>query len=221
MEKGTENGEQTPKKTDRRVVKTKRAIRNAFATLLAEKDINEITVKDVSDVADINRKTLYNYYKGIHELLDEIENEIISVFEKVVREIDFSRSFENPYRIFETLNEVINSDMDFYSRFMKIDANSHLVRKIVSSLKTRVSETIAEQLPDAAESRVGLVSDFITSGMISAYQGWFNSENRPPLQEFSRDVGTIVFYGLGGLIGRDGATAAKSAGKRENIPSRS
>ena len=49
------------KKTDRRVIKTKRAIRNAFAELLSHKDINDITIKDIADTADINRKTGCNY----------------------------------------------------------------------------------------------------------------------------------------------------------------
>ena len=196
------------KKTDRRVLKTKRAIRNAFATLLSEKDLNAITIKDISDVADINRKTVYNYYAGIHEILDEIENEIISVFERVIRNIDLGKSFENPRLIFESLNEIIDSDMEFYSRFMKIDANSHLVRKIVSSLKTKVRETLAEQLP-AAEDRSGLAADFITSGMVSAYQCWFNSRNRRPLSEFSRDVGALVFYGISGLLNENGTSERK------------
>lgn len=199
------------KKPDRRVVRTKRAIRNAFAALLSEKDVNAITIKDISDLADINRKTVYNYYAGIHEILDEIENEIISAFERVMRNIDLGRSFENPRPIFETLNDVIDSDMEFYSRFMKIDANYHLLRKIVSSLKTRVRETIAEQLP-AAGDRSGLVADFVTSGMVSAYQGWFNSEKRLPLSEFSRDVGALVFYGINGLL---------NGGAAENVLSRS
>lgn len=84
------------KKPDRRVIKTKRAIRNAFAALMAEKDLNDITIKDISDVADINRKTVYNYYGGIHEILDEIENELVSSFEKVIQEIDFPAIWRIP-----------------------------------------------------------------------------------------------------------------------------
>ena len=42
------------KKTDRRVIKTKRAIRNAFAELLSHKDINDITIKFRSDVVDLS-----------------------------------------------------------------------------------------------------------------------------------------------------------------------
>ncbi len=189
------------KKTDRRVIKTKRAIRNAFAQLLAEKDLNEITVKDISDVADINRKTVYNYYGGIHELLDEIENDIVSSFEKIIQHVDFKRNLENPYRIFETLNGVINSDMEFYSRLMKIDANSHLVRKIVSALTVRVRQTLAEQLP-CDQRRVELVSRYITSGMLAVYQDWFNSSREQSIESLSKDLSVLVFSGVGGLMAR-------------------
>ena len=189
------------KKPDSRVIKTKRAIRNAFAALIAEKDINDITIKDISDVADINRKTVYNYYGGIHEILDEIENELVSSFEKVIQEIDFPRNLENPNKIFETLTDVINGYMEFYSQLMKIDANSHLVRKIVSALKIRVKQTLAQQLP-ADKKKIELIADFITSGMLSAYQSWFNSGREQPIAEFSKEVSVLVFSGVNGLIGK-------------------
>ena len=57
--------EKVQKPVDRRVLKTKRAIRNAFAKLMVEKDINDITVMELSETADINRKTFYNYDSGV------------------------------------------------------------------------------------------------------------------------------------------------------------
>ncbi len=59
-------------KRDRRIVKTKRSIRNAFIKLLSEKDFNEITIKDIADEADVDRKTLYNHYSGIYEIREEL-----------------------------------------------------------------------------------------------------------------------------------------------------
>ena len=44
MENTTDN-----KKVDRRVIKTKRAIRDAFAKLLTIKNIDAITIKDIAD----------------------------------------------------------------------------------------------------------------------------------------------------------------------------
>ncbi|MBQ3987763.1 MAG: TetR/AcrR family transcriptional regulator, partial [Ruminococcus sp.] len=64
--------EKKPKSVDRRVLKTKRAIRNAFAKLMVEKDINDITIMELADTADINRKTFYNYYSGVYQVVEDI-----------------------------------------------------------------------------------------------------------------------------------------------------
>ena len=66
------------KKPDRRVVRTKKAIRNAFARLISRRSLGEITVKELSEEADINRKTFYNYYSDIFQVMDEVENEVVT-----------------------------------------------------------------------------------------------------------------------------------------------
>ena len=76
-------------KTDLRVIKTKKAIRDAFAELLSEKDIHKITITDIADTAVINRKTFYNYYAGVYAVVDEIENEIIMAFNEALQDVDF------------------------------------------------------------------------------------------------------------------------------------
>lgn len=91
------------KKVDRRIAKTKKAIYRAFAQLLSEKNINDITIKDIADRADINRKTFYNYYDGIYELTGEIENKIIDSFEKVIREHNVNELLHNPNKMFDEL----------------------------------------------------------------------------------------------------------------------
>ena len=48
------------RKSDLRVIKTKRAIHTAVAELLTEKDMDDITVTDIASRAIINRKTFYN-----------------------------------------------------------------------------------------------------------------------------------------------------------------
>ena len=58
------------KRVDRRVAKTRRAIRNAFVRLLTEKEMDKITIKELAELADVDRKTVYNYYEGVYDILD-------------------------------------------------------------------------------------------------------------------------------------------------------
>ena len=54
---------------DRRVRKTKKQLRGALTSLLLEKDISRVTVRDVADLADVNRGTFYAHYSDVYDLL--------------------------------------------------------------------------------------------------------------------------------------------------------
>jgi len=187
------------KRTDRRIIRTKKAIRNAFAELLSEKNINQITIKDIADKADINRKTFYNYYSGIHQIVDEIENEIVCTFEATLKDINVNEDIKNPYVIFSKLTTIINSDLDFYGYLVKTDSNSNLISKIVVSLKEKIKESILTQI-ETDEVKINLIADFIISGMLAVYQNWFNSNRSIAIEKISDDVSMLVFHGINGLL---------------------
>jgi AcrR family transcriptional regulator len=186
-------------KTDRRIVRTKRAIRNAFAQLLAQKNLNDITIKDIADLADINRKTVYSYYGGIHAILDEIENDFVAKVESVISDPNFSGGLENPYPIFEKLTAIINSDFEFLSKLMRMEANTQLIRKVINTIKRRMAEALYEQ-SSHSHRKIDLICDYVTSGLISAYQSWFNSDRSQSIEELSKELSMLVSYGVKGLL---------------------
>ena len=51
---------------------TRRAIKEAFTSLLEERPLNDITVKDIVERCGINRKTFYNHYRDIPDLMEKI-----------------------------------------------------------------------------------------------------------------------------------------------------
>ena len=186
-------------KTDRRIIKTKKAIRNAFAELLSEKDISEITVKDIADAAEINRKTFYSYYAGVYEVVDAIENEIVSAFNEALRDVDFKRDLNNPYGIFKKLTAIINSDMNFYGHLMKMNHNTNLISKIIQTLKLSIKKSFSEQVA-IDEKTLNLVVDYAVAGMVTVYQSWFNSDRTQSIEEISKTISVITFSGINGLL---------------------
>jgi len=184
---------------DRRVIKTKKAIRNAFAELLSERDINEITIKDISDRAIINRKTFYSYYAGVYQLIDEIENEIVATLSEALRNEDFESIAHNPYALFQKLTAIINSDMDFYGFLMQSGHNSNLDAKIVMALKIKIKSSFWEQ-SGIDEKDFDLALDFVCAGILSVYQSWFNSDRTQSIEMISKTVSIITFSGMNGLL---------------------
>lgn len=190
------------KKPDRRVLKTKKAIRNALAQLLAEKELEEITVKEVADTADINRKTFYNYYAGVHQVIDEIENEIISTFDQAIREVDARRDIKNPYTFFEKITAILNQDLDFYSHLSRMRGNLSLSYKITTLLKTKILKSfLQEHSCDPQEAEIFV--EYAVWGMMAVYESWFNSQRSTPLEEISQKLSVVCVYGLAGLLRED------------------
>lgn len=62
---------------DRRIAKTRHAIRDALVTLIKEKGFDALTVRDIVVRANINRGTFYLHYKDKFDLLEQTETEIL------------------------------------------------------------------------------------------------------------------------------------------------
>lgn len=79
---------------DRRVRKTKKALRSALFNLIESKKINQITVKEITDIADVNRSTFYLYYTDVYDMYESIQDEIYTVFAQEV--IPNNTDLQNP-----------------------------------------------------------------------------------------------------------------------------
>ena len=61
-----------------RNTRTRQALIDAFRILVNQRDYDEITVKEITELAEVNRNSFYNYFKNIDDLLHDI------VFERIV-----------------------------------------------------------------------------------------------------------------------------------------
>ena len=65
---------------DRRVRKTRKQLRDCLILLLKEKKIQDITVRELTEMADLNRGTFYLHYKDVFDLLEQTETELLTEF---------------------------------------------------------------------------------------------------------------------------------------------
>src|SRR5580765_2118702 len=73
--------EQLPQtRTQRRVLRTRAAIEDAFLRLASDRGYNSVTMEDVAEEADVAKATLYTYFSNREALL-------AAVFERLNREL--------------------------------------------------------------------------------------------------------------------------------------
>ena len=95
---------------DRRLTKTRHAIRETFLLLLKEKNIDKITVAELCRRADVGRGTFYLHYNDIYDLYNHIEAE---VFNELSSFFDASMSICDPknfLQLIETITQYISSN---------------------------------------------------------------------------------------------------------------
>ncbi len=86
---------------DIRIVKTERAVRNAFLKLRSKKELEKITVKELCGEAQINKSTFYSHYRDLYELSDTIEEEVVDSITKSIIHPEYVT--ENPYEFTKEL----------------------------------------------------------------------------------------------------------------------
>ena len=69
---------------DRRVRKTKKALREGLAELMLEKELRSITVRELSDKVDIHRATFYAHYTDIYDLYAQLEDTIVEEIGSII-----------------------------------------------------------------------------------------------------------------------------------------
>ena len=92
------------KRTDARVRYTRRVLKEALLSLLEKKPVNKITVKEVCELAQLNRATFYAHYSDCFALLESIEDELVEAFGRsleLVKSFDVSALIEAIYGIVE------------------------------------------------------------------------------------------------------------------------
>ncbi|MBP3371573.1 MAG: TetR/AcrR family transcriptional regulator [Clostridia bacterium] len=186
-------------KIDRRVVRTKHAIHNALAELMTNKDIAAITVSELAQKAAISRKTFYNYYNTIYDVLDEIESEIVDDFTRVMQQAEFQHSITDPSHIFLKLTEAVQNNLELYGHLMRFDRSGELVSKAVRAIKHEAKLLLLAHCP-ISDRDAELMLDYTLWGLLTVYQVWYHSDQSRTIQEVSAAIGILTWEGCRGYI---------------------
>ena len=76
---------------------TKLVIAQAYADLIAKKNVDKVTVKDVAEACGITRQTFYYHYQDIYDLLDVWMSTRLGMLKKSVPE---SKGWKEEVRVF-------------------------------------------------------------------------------------------------------------------------
>lgn len=174
-----------PVKVDRRIRRTKNIIKKTLLLLISEKKTARITVSELTERADINRKTFYNHYSDINAVLTDLENELSEKILNHISEHDFARVFEHPETILNFIMEELNNNLEFYR--LMLESEVHLVwfrqfkDKLTEAVRRSSLRDFFEQNPS-----MEIFLEFICTGLVAAVQNFIESPRGMTNEDFCR-----------------------------------
>ena len=164
---------ETRKKEDRRVVRTKKAIRSAFTQLITEKAFEDITVTDIAQTADINRKTFYNYYHNTQDLLEDFEGELITSFDHLLDDLKASNIISDPSLVVGRISKAVEEKLDLFRDLLLMSKNTAFFGRIADNLMRQMRGVLESQdYMDPLQAEI--LSVFLMSGTLAVYRNWLD-----------------------------------------------
>lgn len=121
---------------DLRIQRTKHSIINAFIELRSKKTLEKITVKELSELALINKATFYSHYHDIYDLSEQLENEAIDT---ILENLSHPEEFvTNPKQATETLALAFLSQNKLINILFSGTRTFILVERLEAQIKQRI-----------------------------------------------------------------------------------
>ena len=167
---------------DKRVIKTRRAIREALVTLLRDRRMEDISVVLLSETAHVNRKTFYAHYVKVEDvakdLVNEFANQIAAYLAQVtdagkpITAATFADLLGQAYLVYPDLFRDIFTAPNY--AFLSLMIQQILKREIMRNLK------IPRRSPEAS-----LTISFVIGGLFASYRDWIQGGQKISLESLT------------------------------------
>ena len=156
---------------------TEKAIKDTFITMLEERPLSEITVKDIVEKCGINRNSFYYHYQDLPALIEEIvKEEAESIIEKYPSVSSIVECFD---ALIEFASHRKKAIMHIYRSLNREVFERNLMNVSEYFVSNYVSTVLTEESIEEADKKTisdyykcvcfGLVLDWLNNGMTDEY----------------------------------------------------
>lgn len=203
-----------PARTDRRVNRSRRLLRDALMELILEKGYDAVTVEDITERADLGRTTFYLHYKNKEELLlgaiDEIADDLkeqanLLIYMRDQPDHQSSEAPSAPFRPFHLVFEHAAQSAKLYQIILQGEGANRAER--------RIREIIAESAQDYFQFQRGLqripappipvevISGYLASSLLGFLHWWLENDMPYSPSEMAEMYRGLFFLGVQQMLG--------------------
>lgn len=176
---------------DNRVRYTKMVLQQALLKLLEKKHIDKVTIKELCEVAKVNRGTFYLHYATPNDLLMEIEQQFIEENMNY-----FSPYFHEGYETSHLagLFASILKNKSLCSVIMGKNGNPRFLERIREMIRKHVVDGWHREFPRYDRKHLDYVYDFLFTGSMRLILDWIQDDDGLSTQDLAKRLDRLGHY---------------------------
>ena len=187
-------------KDNRRSQFTKTALRRALLTLMLEKPVDRITVKELCTAADINRGTFYAHYASPEQLLSQIENEF---YLDLLTEVATFQQADDVERIFTQALRALRDRREIASVLFGPNGDRKFLNRVIRVAHDMCIVQWSGVSPDADREALEHLYTFLAFGVARLLQAWLSDGAKEEPERMAALLTDICNYGVSGFVDLD------------------
>ncbi|MEH7086266.1 TetR/AcrR family transcriptional regulator [Neobacillus drentensis] len=167
------------KQIDPRILRTRKLIMDAFIELSMKKDFKDITIKDITTAATVNRATFYSHFIDKYDLLEKVLSE--SFMREVIQEVGAHEVINE-----ETIKSIFLSIIKFLTSISNqcqrsYEAFTPQIETIFKmELQAFFSELAQKQWANQNKTEVEAFSVMLSWALYGAAMHWVQNQKTQP-----------------------------------------
>jgi len=179
---------------DRRKKYTRMVLKDSMIKLLKDKQISEITVKEICELADVNRSTFYAHYLDLYDLLSKMEEEVLEDMKAYLYQHNFEKD-EESFQVTEKILEYIAENKEMAQILLHENADPIFQKRVIKIAQKYLMDSwnLADKLD---EDFSHYLSTFIIAGCLQMIKVWVDDDLKQSPKEMAILIHNFANNGL-------------------------
>ena len=159
---------------DRRVRRSRKMLKQGLLELMKRKRFSELSVRDITDLMDMNRGTFYLHYTGTSALLQSVEDDMEAEIQAVVDAHIVEAEQGNSLRpVFEPILDFIIEHRETCESLFHNNEASGFFDRLENMCRKNGREIVRLRYPSVAEAQMPYLLSSVTYGLMGVLKPWF------------------------------------------------
>ena len=181
---------------EHRVQTTKKLLRDALLTLLNEKPLRSITVKELCAHAKLNRGTFYAHYRDVYDLMAQIEAEMKVAFFEALEPMISGAEPLSPPKLTKRVFECIETNADLCRVAIGPYGDREFTRRLLRESRERSIQNCLDAFPNADRWQIEAYFTFVTGGCYALMERWIRREMKESSSDLADAAEKIMEMGI-------------------------